>query len=230
MKRYSQNIVLDLEFAPVDRSARTRRFHNEIIQIGAVRVSPEGDILDSFSSFVKPEHMRRIPHGIQKLTGIGTRDVIKEEALETVLEKFRGWVGANETRYIAWSETDLRQLHIETGRKRIPFPEGNGRWLDLQKIYPHVMEVGNGRKMALRVAADWYGIKISESDLHGALYDARLTAELLSNLITGDYLIQKESLNTAISSAQKSEPATFSIGEKFSALMQLKMELEAAAA
>lgn len=63
MSRYEQNIVVDLEFTPVDKGAKTRKFKYEIIQIGAVRVSSDGEIKDSFSSFcearVHKEHRLR---------------------------------------------------------------------------------------------------------------------------------------------------------------------------
>ena len=52
MKSYSQNIVIDLEFTQVDQKYKRRTFRQEIIQIGSVRVSPAGEVLDSFSSYV----------------------------------------------------------------------------------------------------------------------------------------------------------------------------------
>ena len=48
MKSYSQNIVIDLEFTQVDQKYKRRTFRQEIIQIGSVRVSPSGEVLDSF--------------------------------------------------------------------------------------------------------------------------------------------------------------------------------------
>lgn len=48
MKSYRQNIVIDLEFTQVDQKYKRRTFRQEIIQIGSVRVSPSGEVLDSF--------------------------------------------------------------------------------------------------------------------------------------------------------------------------------------
>ena len=42
---YDQNIVIDLEFTPVPNEAGPGCRHYEIIQIGAVRVSPDGRML-----------------------------------------------------------------------------------------------------------------------------------------------------------------------------------------
>lgn len=228
MPRYEQNIVVDLEFTPIDNHAKTRKFKYEIIQIGAVRVGLDGQVLDSFVSYVKPEYTRHVSQAVRDLTGIKTCDICAEESLGAVIESFRSWVGSAKTRYVAWSDTDQKQLSVETNRKGIIFPEQSQRWLDLQKIYPLFMEIGNGRQMSLRTAADWHGIRVSKDKLHGALYDAMLTAELLSSLLTNDYQKQKESLTAVM--PQKTKATSISLGEKFSCLSQLKQQLELAAA
>ena len=89
MAAYEQNIVLDLEFTPVDREVKTDSFRSEIIQIAAVRVSPEGEMLDCFSAYVKPEYTQKVARSVQRLTGIKTCDLIDERPIETVLEEFR---------------------------------------------------------------------------------------------------------------------------------------------
>lgn len=225
MNHYQQNIVIDLEFTIVDPKNRMRRMKHEIIQIGAVRVSAEGEILDSFLAYVKPECARHVSRKVSRLTGIADRALSDADALEKVLQDFRAWVGGEKTRFVAWSDTDLRQLRNETDAKGISFSEGEERWLDLQKIYPRLMKIGKGRLMKLSVAADWCGIKIEEANLHGALYDALLTAELLSSLMTKEYLEQQDCYKS-IMSKEKLQATTMNVGEKFSALMELKQKFE----
>lgn len=228
MPRYEQNVVIDLEFAPVDRDAGVHDLRCEIIQLGAVRVGMRGEVLDNFSSFVRPEHVTQLPHAVRELTGIRMSDLVAERAIGQVLQEFREWVGPKTTRFVAWSDTDLGQLRSETREKNLPFSEQEGRWLDLQKVYPRLMGVERGKKMALRAAADWYGIRVSKENLHGALYDAMLTAELLKGLLTKDYLAQRECLASAMPEPSQSKAASYSVGERFSSLQRLKEELEAA--
>lgn len=227
MKSYSQNIVIDLEFTQVDQKYKRRTFRQEIIQIGSVRVSPSGEVLDSFSFYARPEYTSSVSVKVRDLTGIRFRDVYDENPLSVVLGLFREWVGdKGRTRFVTWSENDLKQLRQETLFKQIEFPEAHKRWLDLQKVYPRIMAVGNGKMMSLHSAADWYGIKLSEENLHGALYDARVTAELLRNLLTKDYLIQKNMLTEVMPGQGNSKSASYSIGDKFSSLLALKECLE----
>lgn len=225
MTRYDQNIVLDLEFTPIKKANRVNELAYEIIQIGAVRVDPIGKIMDSFVSYVFPEYNTDVAPHIKSLTGIRTCDVCDADVLADVLDAFRDWVGDGVTRYVAWSGTDYAQLLKETNTKEIAFPEKTLRWMDLQRVCPRVMDVGNGRQMSLHKAIDWYGIKVDEENLHGALYDARVTAELLSNLLTGDYKEQKESLSSVMPDESESH-ASFTIGDKFASLLALKERLE----
>ena len=53
---YDQNIVVDLEFTPSIRNARKQGVRQvyEAIEIGAVRVSPGGRMLDEFRCLVRP--------------------------------------------------------------------------------------------------------------------------------------------------------------------------------
>lgn len=229
MSRYEQNIVIDLEFTPVDKKSKTKNFKYEIIQIGAVRVSNEGEILDTFNSFVCPEYSNGVSQKVRQLTGITNCDLFDKDGLSDVLAIFREWVGPSKTRYVAWSDSDLKQLMRETDFKGIFFAERNCRWLDLQKVYPKYMKIGNGRLMSLHTAADWYGVKVSEDLLHGALYDAMITAELMKYLVTGDYKEQMESLASVMPQKAEQAQTTFNLGEKFQALFALKASLETCA-
>lgn len=230
MSRYTQNIVLDLEFTPVDKAYKANDFQYEIIQIGAVRMSNDGDIVDTFSTYVSPEYSSSVSRKVRQLTGITNSDLMNKDCLSDALEKFREWVGGSKTRYVAWSGSDLKQFDQETRFKGIDFSEGNCRWLDLQKVYPKFMKVGNGRLMSLHTAADWYGVTISDELLHGALYDALITAELMKYLVTGDYKEQIESLAAVMPQKTEQSQTTFNLGEKFSALLALKSNLETCAA
>lgn len=64
----------------------------EVIQIAAIRIA-NGEIVDSFSTFVKPENP--IPEHISKLTGITDLDVCMSPDIKTVLPQFLEYVGTD---------------------------------------------------------------------------------------------------------------------------------------
>lgn len=122
MKSYSQNIVIDLEFTQVDQKYKRRTFRQEIIQIGSVRVSPSGEVLDSFSSFVRPEYTSSVSVKVRDLTGIRFRDVYDENPLSVVLELFREWVGEEgRTRLLRGAKMNLSSSDKKPHLKRLNF-------------------------------------------------------------------------------------------------------------
>ena len=80
------NISIDVEMCPVQKRIYKNIFpySNEIIQIGAVMMNENYEILDEFSSFIKPD-FGKINYFIQNLTGINERDVRSAPTLEAAL-------------------------------------------------------------------------------------------------------------------------------------------------
>ena len=71
-----QHIFLDFEMNPIPKENREARFVviSEIIQIGAVKLNDDYQLVDRFSLNVKPEYSPVMPH-ITALTGIKQEDV-----------------------------------------------------------------------------------------------------------------------------------------------------------
>ena len=67
---------MDLEFNNVPKSnAKRLKLKNEIIEIGAVKVDNEYNVLDRFRLMVKPEYNDVVDKKIFKLTSIQNKDV-----------------------------------------------------------------------------------------------------------------------------------------------------------
>lgn len=220
---YKQNIVVDLEFTPSSGEARANGLLFEIIQIGAVRVDSKGNTLDTFESFVKPTYAQSISWPVKKLTKIRETDLRGAKPLDAVLDDFLNWIGEEPTRFIEWSPSDWEQLVQETAYKNISFPIQSARWLDLQRIFPKLINMQRRRRrLALNEAAQTCGILVSKENLHGALYDAMLTAELLGDFLSGDYLKNKETALHFLVTPESRKPLTANLGSKFAALAELK--------
>lgn len=219
--RCEHQIVIDLEFTPVPKGRRKGGLRNEIIEIGAVKLDAHGNAVDSFSRFVRPQFSDIVDSDIQGLTGIRTCDVSTADTLGWVLADFAVWIGTGSARIAAWSKSDRRQVMKECAVKGIEVPKQMRRWLDLQVVYPRLMGVGNGRLMPLRAAADWYGVALDASSAHRALYDARVTAELMRLLLTGEYRQQKTALEQSMPRLGGLKPVASTLGETCGALGDL---------
>ena len=78
----TKRVVIDLEMCKVPQIYRSkdRSLSMEIIQIGAVLMNENNDILDEYSSYVKPEY-GVVDNFIKGLTGIREADVKKAQGL-----------------------------------------------------------------------------------------------------------------------------------------------------
>lgn len=230
MQAVFQNIVIDLEFAPTPKEVGRQGLRNEIIEIGAVRVDGDGNAVDTFCRRVKPERVDHIAPWITGLTGIRDADVREAETFAEVLGQFCAWVGSGRIRLVAWSGTDRRQIERECAFKGIEQPAQLDRWFDLQRIYPRLMGVGDRRHlMSLKTAADWTGAALNADSAHQALYDAQVTAELLRQIVTGEYRQQKRALAENMGTPSQDEELTASLGSRCSRLGELYRELLAQA-
>lgn len=195
---YDFHIVLDFEMNPVAKKIHGEYadLKNEIVEIGAVKLDSELNIVDSFRSFVKPEHNRQITPKISRLTGISTSSALNADTFAPVLARFVEWIGGEgKIRIYSWSDTDFLQLRNECEIKSIPFPDNMRRWLDFQKVFPRMMNIANDRRaIALKEAAKYFGIAVDGSKAHDALYDAEITAQILIPFLDGEYKNQVQCL------------------------------------
>ncbi|MCR5825713.1 MAG: exonuclease domain-containing protein [Oscillospiraceae bacterium] len=225
---YQQHIVLDFEMNPVSEQEREvkRYLAREIIEIGAVRLDANAEVTDRFQCYVKPQFNDRITQTIRELTGIGYAQTNSAESFSEAMGLFAAWIGTERTRVYSWSMSDLYQLEDECDYKEIDIPESMYRWVDLQAIFPRFLRQKSYRRLALQNAAKVCGIEVDRTKVHGALYDAEVTARLLQLILDGSYrkLVQfqneaicKEVSHTTQSLAQASGGALQQLLEKLRA-------------
>lgn len=195
---YDQNIILDFEMNPVSREymEARKKLHREIIEIGAVKVNMKGDLVDKFSCLIKPQYSDDISRFIVELTGINCKELYKACTFEKALDSFMRWIGDSTTRIYSWSDNDYIQLKSECQYKGIAFPYNMKHWMDFQLLYPRIMGIPLYKKLiSLKDAAEWAGIDFETEGAHRALYDAKITTELIRTILTGEYHEQKAEIH-----------------------------------
>lgn len=182
------HVFLDFEMNPTTNPVRHQRgvkpkqappaLRMEIIEIGAVKLDENYQIIDRFSRYVKPK-LNRVTKKVTELTGITDETLADAPPLEEVIVEFVQWIGDEPVRVYSWSDTDLKQLRGECSAKGIyPYglPNNMKRWMDFQKVYTRIM--GLSRSLSLANA-----INIIDNDFsgqqHSALADAENSAALL---------------------------------------------------
>ena len=97
-------VVVDLEMCKVPKSRKTEdyRWSMETIQIGAVLLNEEYEIIDTFNTYVKPEY-GMIDTYIHGLTGIDKRDTLEAPMMNVALQQFTDWIPSEDVKLIQWS-------------------------------------------------------------------------------------------------------------------------------
>ncbi len=208
-----RRIFIDLEMNPVSNSFPDFKRHcrSEIIEIGAVIMNEDLEIVDSFREYVRPQYNDRIKKNITKLTGITTDMVMEADILQEVFQRFLAWCGEEDYEICSWSESDIWQLMKELSAKQIPDYPGTSymlnHWRDIQEEFRSTMQMEN--MPSLKNAVFLADLDF-EGDAHDALVDARNTALLYkASRDSEGYQRLKAAFQDAMT------PHTFTMGDMF---------------
>ena len=210
--------VIDLEMCNVPKGYKRfgYKWSQETIQIGAVLLNEDYEIVDEFNTYVRPQY-GHIDHFIEDLTGISQVDVLRAPTFEVALEDFLEWLPYDDVRCVSWSDSDPKQIVHEVIAKgieddRIEIIIAN--WMDCQKTFGHKMGKENLYKLEEALVASDI---IPEGRVHDGLSDARNTAMLFAKLEQNpDY-----ELNELYKTAREGETEhlSFCMGDLFTGLV-----------
>ena len=161
-------IIFDLEATCWEGNAVGRQ--QEIIEIGALRMDPYGEVHETFQQFVKPAMQPRLSVYCKQLTGISQGDVDRAESFSRVFAQFREWLGPDTDNMLlcSWGAKDKELIMRDMRVHQM----SNG-WLppfiDLKSQYHEIK--GIRRKMGLKRVLDREGFDF-EGSHHRALDDA----------------------------------------------------------
>ena len=178
-------IVLDMEWnqpwpgSPSAKKVLPVAIRGEIIQIGAVRVSREREVLDEFQVMIKPKYYRRLNRRVSKLTGIKESRLRDEGvAFPEAMARFRSWCGEDIV-FLTWGFDDIGILRENL--QLFDMDDGwTSRWYNAQMLFNAQTDGSNSQK-ALKTAMEIFGIEATRP-AHDALGDAYHTALICARL------------------------------------------------
>ena len=178
-------IVLDMEWnqpwpgSPSAKKVLPVHIRGEIIQIGAVRLTEDGQVADEFQVMIRPKYYRRLNRRVSKLTGI-RESRLKEEGIPfpDAMEQFRSWCGEGIV-FLTWGFDDIGILRENL--KLFGLDESwTEKWYNAQMIFNAQTDESNSQK-ALKTAMEIFGIEATRP-AHDALGDAYHTALICARL------------------------------------------------
>lgn len=173
------HIMIDLEMNKIEKQIKNnRKLSSELIEIGAVKMDEQFEILDKYQSYVSPDFGEMDPLIVQ-LTGITDEMLEGAPKFVSAMEDFAEWIGREPAQFYSWSLSDIRQFQNESEFKgyRGDIISRMGRnWNDFQQEYSKLLGISKKIKLSEAVAAADYEFT---GDQHTALADAVNTAEIL---------------------------------------------------
>lgn len=171
-------IILDLEWNNT-YCKKKKGFLNEIIEIGAVKLNNNLQVIDTFDILIKPQLGKKLHTRVKELTNITNDDINTGIPFSQAMSNFRKWVSHEKNVILTWGDTDVRVL-IENFRyfNGIGFIPFLSNYVNLQKYAQAFMNISKAEQIGLSAAAEKIGLNPSDYSLHRALDDSKLTADL----------------------------------------------------
>lgn len=175
-------IVLDLEWnqSSDGKEEESKLLPFEIVEIGAIRLNSERQMVSEFSELIKPQVYHEMHHITRKLIHLQMDQLEHGRPFAEVAEQFFDWCGKAPV-FCTWGAMDLTELQRNLsyyGMQTLadgPFP-----FLDVQKLFSIGFEDRKSRR-SLEYAIDYLKIE-KDIPFHRAFSDAYYTAKVLALL------------------------------------------------
>lgn len=166
----------------------TKKFINEIIEIGAVKLNEQLEIVDTYSELIKPSVSKKLRTRIKDLTHITNEDVLAGKPFEEAIAQLEEWVG-DDAIVMTWGDTDVRTMLTNfkcfLKKDRIEFIN---KYADLQRYCQCFINMENVQQAGLSYAAECLQIDAEKYPHHRALDDSLLSAECFKKVYNQEKL------------------------------------------
>ncbi len=181
-------IILDLEWDSVYFPPE-KRFINQILQIGAVKLDKNFNTVDTFSATIRSVVSNRVSGRFARLTGITTEKMRAGVPFCEAVEAYNRFAKDADVT-MTWSTSDLYTIieneeHLLSGGLKF----GMKFYLDLQKLVQsdlYLRGYESKNQISLEGAAELLGIETEAYSLHTALDDCRVCALMLKECYNRD--------------------------------------------
>ena len=174
-------IVFDLEFSqpPVKDQMilKPMAFYAEIIQIGAVKLNEQLQVVDTFDVLVKPRYYPHISARVERIIGLHHNGGNEKQPFPKACEQFLAFCGTDSVLF-SWGSTDA--LLLEKNMMMYNLPTSAVPSIhDAQALYGKTV-IGSQLQTGLQSAVKNFGKP--EFVAHNALDDAMCAANILKEL------------------------------------------------
>ncbi len=175
-------IILDFEFNQAfDFKNNSKGKHKEncrfeIIDIGAVKVDKDFNIIDEFSILIKPFIYKRLHPYVSKLTNYTMKDFKNATTFEDAYNKFLQFIGDEPYVFCVWGESDINILYKNIIYFHLNYKQITKNFINLQPIVSKHLNYG-APVISLQKACELLGIE-ETYPYHTAISDTKYTTDI----------------------------------------------------
>lgn len=179
-------IIFDLEFNQGFDRVNNKTISNakcpfEIIQIGAVKLDFELNIVDTFTSNIKSEIYKDIHPFVKKMTGITNGDLKNARNFKDVYIDFLNFIDSKDTIFGTWGTNDLKELHRNINFYNLSSEKLPTKYINIQQHASNFCNNPIGKCIGLQNAISILQLE-QDKKYHNALNDAYYTALIFKKI------------------------------------------------
>jgi 3'-5' exoribonuclease 1 len=160
-------VVMDLE--STCWKGETQVKDQEIIEVGAVKLSESLDIIGQYDRFIRPTKNPLLSDFCQALTHIAQDDVASADTFDVVFPDFDSWAGEGSCRIVTWGDYDIEHIRFDCKRHSMKFPKRfSKRHINLKQVFADSKRI---RPCGMEQALKMIGTEL-EGTHHRAIDDA----------------------------------------------------------
>jgi inhibitor of KinA sporulation pathway (predicted exonuclease)/CxxC motif-containing protein len=188
-------ILFDLEWNQASHGDedKVENLPFEIVEIGAVKLNENRDMVSEFSRLIKPQVYHEMHYITSRLVHLQMEELQKGDTFPVVMKEFLDWCGEDHL-FCTWGALDLLELQRNMAYYNMePLSDRPIKFYDIQKLFSLAYEDGKSRK-ALEDAIDMMNVK-KDIPFHRAFSDAYYTAKIFDK-IEDPEVLEKYSFDT----------------------------------
>ena len=179
-------IVFDLEFnqgfdRKLNKTVSNEKCPFEIIQIGAVKLNSNLDIIDTFDTFIKPNIYKEIHPFIKKMTNIIHEDVKDAPNFPQAFNNFKEFMNNDKNILCVWGNGDLKELYRNIKYYNLSTENLSNTYINVQHHASIYFNNPTGKSIGLQNAITLLQLNQDKS-YHNALNDAYYTSLVFKNI------------------------------------------------
>ena len=179
-------IVFDLEFnqgfdRKLNKTVSNEKCPFEIIQIGAVKLNSNLDIIDTFDTFIKPNIYKEIHPFIKKMTNITNEDVRNAPSFSEAFDMFKKFMKNDNNILCVWGNGDLKELYRNIKYYNLSTNNLSNTYINVQHHASIYFNNPTGKSIGLQNAITLLQLNQDKS-YHNALNDAYYTSLVFKNI------------------------------------------------